>query len=94
LFLLTATLSAQNQNAKSPPNGIALPEKDKAELLVAAGNLQAEVEALKKPGALPAAVAEYTPDVEIFAKAVLWAVAGRIISMSRWPMPRTCAKGR
>ena len=31
--MLTATLSAQNQNAKSPPAGIALPEKDKAELL-------------------------------------------------------------
>ena len=74
LFLLTATLAAQNQNAKSPPNGIALPEKDKAELLTAGRKLQAEVEALKKPGALAAGVAEYVPDVEIFAKAVLWAV--------------------
>ncbi len=74
LFLLTATLSAQNQNAKSPPNGITLPEKDKAELLTAGRKLQAEVEALKKPGALAREVADYVPDVEIFSKAVLWAV--------------------
>jgi hypothetical protein len=74
LFLLTATLSAQNQNAKSPPNGIAIPEKDKAELLAGGRKLQAEVEALKKPGALAKDVADYVPDVEIFSKAVLWAV--------------------
>lgn len=74
LFLLTVTLSAQNQNAKSPPNGIPLPEKDKAELLTAGRKLQAEVEALKKPGALAREVADYVPDVEIFSKAVLWAV--------------------
>ncbi len=74
LCLLTATLSAQNQNAKSPPNGIALAEKDKAELLAGGRKLQAEVEALKKPGALAKEVADYVPDVEIFAKAVLWAV--------------------
>ena len=74
LFLLTATLSAQNQNAKSPPAGIALVEKDKAELLAGGRKLQAEVEALKKPGAFAKEVADYVPDVEIFAKAVLWAV--------------------
>ena len=74
LFLLTATLSAQNQNAKSPPAGIALPEKDKAELLAGGRKLQSEVEALKKPGVLAKDVAEYVPDVEIFSKAVLWAV--------------------
>ena len=74
MFLLTVTLSAQNQNAKSPPNGIPLPEKDKAELLTAGRKLQAEVEALKKPGALAREVADYVPDVEIFSKAVLWAV--------------------
>ena len=74
LFLLTATLSAQNQNAKSPPNGIAIPEKDKAELLAGGHKLQAEVEALKKPGALAKEVADYVPDVEIFSKAVLWVV--------------------
>ena len=74
LFLLTATLSAQNQNAKSPPNGIALPEKDKAELLAAGRKLQAEADALKKPGALAPDVSFYVPDVEIFAKTVLWAV--------------------
>lgn len=74
LFLLTATLSAQNQNAKSPPAGIALPEKDKAELLAGGRKLQSEVEALKKSGMLAKDVAEYVPDVEIFSKAVLWAV--------------------
>jgi hypothetical protein len=74
LFLLTTTLSAQNQNAKSPPAGIALPEKDKAELLAGGRKLQAEVEALKQPGALAPDVAFYVPDVEIFAKAVLYVV--------------------
>ncbi len=74
LFLLTATLSAQSQNAKSPPAGIALPENDKAELLAGGRKLRSEIEALKKPGALPKEVTEYLPDVEIFAKAVLWAV--------------------
>jgi hypothetical protein len=74
LFLLTATLSAQNQNAKSPPAGIVLPEKDKAELLAGGRKLQAEVEALKQPGALAPEVAFYVPDVEIFAKAVLFVV--------------------
>ena len=74
LLMLTATLSAQNQNAKSPPAGIALPEKDKAELLAGGRKLQSEVEALKKPGVLAKDVADYVPDVEIFSKAVLWAV--------------------
>ena len=74
LFLLTATLSAQNQNAKSPPAGIAIPEKDKAELLAGGRKLQAELEALKQPGALAPEVAFYVPDVEIFAKAVLFVV--------------------
>ena len=63
LFLLTATLSAQNQNAKSPPAGITVPEKDKAELLAGGRKLQAEVEALKQPGALTPEVAFYVPDV-------------------------------
>ena len=74
LFLLTATLAAQNQNAKSPPAGIAIAEKDKAELLAGGRKLQAEVEALKKPGALAPEVAAYVPDVEIFPKAVLFVV--------------------
>jgi hypothetical protein len=74
LFLLSLTLSAQNQNAKSPPAGIAVPEKDKAELLAVGRKLQADIEALKMPGALSVDIAEYVPDVEIFAKAALWAV--------------------
>jgi len=74
LFLLSLTLYAQNQNAKSPPAGIAVPEKDKAELLAVGRKLQADIEALKKPGALSVDIAEYVPDVEIFAKAALWAV--------------------
>jgi len=74
LLMLTATLSAQNQNAKSPPAGIAIAEKDKAELLAGGRKLQAEVEALKKPGALAPEVAAYVPDVEIFPKAVLFVV--------------------
>ncbi len=74
LLMLTATLSAQNQNAKSPPAGIVLADKDKTELLAGAMKLQADVEALKKPGVLGKDVAGYVPDVEIFSKAVLWAV--------------------
>lgn len=74
LFLLTAIVSAQNQNAKSPPPGIVLAEKDKAELLAGGRKLQADLEALKKPGALPKEVAGYVPDVEIFAKALVWAI--------------------
>lgn len=74
LFLMTAALSAQNQNAKSPPNGIAIPAKDKAELLAGGRQLQAELATLKQPGALSPELSALLPDVEIFPKAVLWAV--------------------
>ena len=71
LFLLTVTLSAQNQNAKSPPAGIAVPAKDKAELLEGGRRLQAEVEAFRRE-ASPSA--SFLPDVEVCSKAVLWAL--------------------
>lgn len=74
LILLTRILPAQDQKGKSPPAGIALPAKDKAELWAGAKALQAEIDALKQPGALAKGLDAYLVDVEIFAKAVHWAV--------------------
>ncbi len=73
-FCPLAPLGAQNQNAKSPPPGIVIPERERAELLTAGRRLQAEIDAVARPGVLAKGVVEYVPDVEIFAKAVLWAV--------------------
>lgn len=74
LLALTAPAFAQAPPAKSPPTGIEIPKPDQAELSTAAAALQAEITALGKPGALPSALQAYLVDVEIFAKAVQWAL--------------------
>ena len=56
-----------------PPPGIAVPEKDRAELQAGLGALGREIEALR---AAPARQASLLPDVEILHKAVRYALEG------------------
>lgn len=74
LLAMVSSLGAQNQNAKSPPPGMVLPAKDRTELLAGAKALQDEIERLKRPGGLAVELTHKLPDVEVFSKAVLWAV--------------------
>ncbi|MEK0445922.1 MAG: hypothetical protein RLZZ399_1243 [Verrucomicrobiota bacterium] len=60
---------------KSPPKGIPIPSPDREELAAGAAQLQSEIESLAKPGALPTHLQERLVDVEVFSKAVSWAVS-------------------
>ncbi len=78
LLALTGTALAQTPPPPAkrlPPAGIAIPEKDRIELTAGAAALRQEIEALRR--SIPADNArELTllPDVEIFHKAVDWAL--------------------
>jgi pimeloyl-ACP methyl ester carboxylesterase len=74
-FLALATPGfAQAPPAKSPPTGIEIPKNEHDELSAATAALQAEIVALGQPGALTAGLQERLVDVEIFSKAVQWAL--------------------
>jgi hypothetical protein len=74
---LTATALAQPPPAKRlPPAGIAIATGDRAGLTAGAAALRAEIDALAAlpASSRPAGAARYLPDVEIFHKAVDWAL--------------------
>jgi len=65
---------AQNRAQKQfPPPGVAIPEKDRAELTAGAAELGKEITALKLAKLKPELTA-LIPDVEVFHKAVDWAL--------------------
>lgn len=67
-----ASSPAQNRTAKQlPPPGVAIPDKDRAELTAEVEQLGKEIAALKSAKLAPG-LAELLPDVEIFHKAVDW----------------------
>ena len=69
-----AASPAQNRAPKQlPPPGVAIPEKDRAELTTGAAELGKEIAALKS-AKLAEGMSALIPDVEIFHKAVDWAL--------------------
>ncbi len=69
-----ASSPAQNRPQKQfPPAGVAIPEKDRAELTAGAAELGKEIAALKSAKLKPE-LAALLPDVEVFHKAVDWAL--------------------
>ena len=69
-----AASPAQNRALKQfPPAGVAIPEKDRAELTAGAAELWKEIAALKL-AKLGAGMSDLIPDVEVFHKAVDWAL--------------------
>jgi predicted esterase len=69
-----AASPAQNRPQKQlPPKGVAIPEKDRDELAAGVAALGREIAALKL-AKLPRGTADPLPDVEIFHKAVDWAL--------------------
>ena len=69
-----AASPAQNRAPKQlPPPGVAIPEKDRAELTAGAAELGKEIAALKI-AKLAGGMSALIPDVEIFHKAVDWAL--------------------
>ncbi len=65
----------QDQNAKSPPPGIKVADKDRKELLDGAAKLESDLASLLGSGGQKEGTArKYAPDVAIFAKAVRWAL--------------------
>lgn len=72
-----ASSPAQNRPAKQlPPRGIEIPESEQTALRTAVDDLMREVEALRAAN-LEASLARLLPDVEIYSKAVDWAVRYR-----------------
>jgi predicted esterase len=69
-----ASSPAQNRAQKQfPPKGVEIPEKDRAELTAGAAELGKEIAALKSATLKPE-VSALLPDVEVFHKAVDWAL--------------------
>jgi predicted esterase len=69
-----ASSPAQNRAQKQfPPKGVAIPEKDRAELTAGAAELGKEIAALKL-AKLSGGMDALLPDVEVFHKAVDWAL--------------------
>jgi predicted esterase len=69
-----AASPAQNRAQKQfPPAGVAIPEKDRAELTAGAAELGKEIAALKSAKLKPE-LGALIPDVEVFHKAVDWAL--------------------
>ena len=67
-----AASPAQNRQTKQlPPPGVAIPDKDRAELTAGVESLGKEIAALKF-SKLAAGMSDLIPDVEIFHKAVDW----------------------
>ena len=69
-----ASSPAQNRAQKQfPPKGVEIPEKDRAELTAGAAELGKEIAALKSATLKPE-LSALLPDVEVFHKAVDWAL--------------------
>ena len=80
-FALSASALAQSPSPQPPPKripipGITLTDAERNELTAGAANLRAEIDALARDlaGAADAKLAALLPDVEIFHKAVDWAL--------------------
>ena len=74
LWLVCAAAVAQTNPGVSPLPGIEIPAADRERLAAESAKLQADIEAAAAPGVLPEPLRERLVDVEIFPKAVLWAV--------------------
>ena len=74
LGLASASAPGQTNPGVSPTPGIAIPDADRAVLTAESGRLQADIEAAERSGAVPAALQPLLVDVEIFVKAVAWAL--------------------
>src|SRR5947207_1937193 len=81
LLVLATTSLAQTPPAgppppakRLPPAGIAIPETDRAELTAGAAALRQEIDALPQALGDRAELLALLPDVEIFHKAVDWAL--------------------
>ena len=67
--------SATNEVRRIPPPGIAIPDADRAELERSVRQLEDEIESLHTSLKSKPALLELLPDVEIYHKAVHWALA-------------------
>jgi pimeloyl-ACP methyl ester carboxylesterase len=86
---LPATLPAQHPPGQSPPPGLAVPEAERSELVQAASKLQAELDQLLRSPALAPDLKELQPDIEIFPKAVLYALnLNEIFDLKQLPAAR------
>lgn len=65
---------AQTNPGVSPLPGIAIPAADRAELTASSSRLQADIDAAVKTGTVPEPLRNLVVDVEIFPKAVAWAL--------------------
>jgi dienelactone hydrolase len=74
LWLACGWAVAQTNPGVSPLPGIEIPAEDRERLAAESAGLRADIEAAAAPGGLPAALRERLVDVEIFPKAVSWAV--------------------
>ncbi|MBV9469817.1 MAG: hypothetical protein JOZ57_11295, partial [Abitibacteriaceae bacterium] len=76
LLVCTAPVGAQPSSAppRIPPPGITLSDNDRAELTAGATALRQEIDALIPTQVADPRVLAYLPDVEIFHKAVDWAL--------------------
>lgn len=74
-LLLWAPIShAQRGEKQVPPPGIQIADADRKELETGAAELRTEIDAINRDPAVPAKMRELLPDVEIFHKAVDWAL--------------------
>jgi len=75
-FSQTRVLAAD----RLPPAGISIPDAERQELTAGAATLHKEIEALRKDLAAKPTLLQLLPDVEIFHKAVDWALRyGRVL---------------
>jgi pimeloyl-ACP methyl ester carboxylesterase len=87
--LLLTPLLAQHPPGQSPPPGIELPEAERTELLQSASKLQAELDSLFQGTTLSKELKGLRPDVEIFPKAVLYALnLNEIYDLKQLPAAR------
>ena len=74
LVLATVPVFAEAPPAHIPPPGVVLTDTDRAELTTGAATLRGEIDALTPGLAGDANLLARLPDVEIFHKAVDWAL--------------------
>jgi hypothetical protein len=73
-FVVPTVSHAQTNPGVSPLPGIAIPDADRAELTAESGRLQADLTAAVQAGRVPERLRDLVVDVEIFPKAVSWAL--------------------
>ena len=88
-LLSTQPLPAQHPAGQSPPPGIQIPDPERTDLLQAASKLQAELDPLFNGPSLSKELKALRPDVEIFPKAVLYALnLNEIYDLKQLPAAR------